>query len=41
MAEALALALSTIETMGLMPYITAMVVVSLVGGFISVMFNRR
>jgi len=41
MQEALALALSTLQSMGVMPYITAMLVIALVGGFIAVVFNRR
>lgn len=41
MAEALALALSTLESMGLLVYIKAMVAVALVGGFLSVIFHNR
>lgn len=41
MQEALGLALSTLESMGLMPYITAMIVISLVGGFIAIIFKNR
>lgn len=41
MEAILATALSTLESMGLMPYIQAMVVVSLVGGFLAVVFRGR
>ena len=41
MAEALALALSTLESMGLMVYLKAMIVVALVGGFLSVIFHNK
>lgn len=39
--DILALALSTLKSMGAMPIITAMLVVALVGGFIGVAFNRN
>lgn len=41
MSEALGMALSTLESMGLLVYIKAMVVVALVGGFIAVIFGRK
>ena len=41
MEEILALALSTMQSLGIMPYITAMLVIALVGGFISMVFGRK
>ncbi len=41
MQEILSLALSTLQSLGIMPYITAMLVIALVGGFISVIFSKR
>lgn len=41
MNDILALALSTLQSMGIMPYITAMLVIALVGGFITIVFNRK
>ncbi len=41
MEQALALALSTMQSMGIMPYVTAMLVIALVGGFIAIVFNRH
>lgn len=41
MQEILALALSTMQSLGIMPYVTAMLVIALVGGFIAVVFNGR
>ena len=40
MEEVLGLALSTMQSMGILPYVTAMLVIALVGGFISVIFRR-
>lgn len=38
--QILSTALSTLQSMGLLPYIQAFIVVSLVGGFIAVIFRR-
>lgn len=41
LSDVLALALSTLETMGLMIYIKAMIAIMLVGGFLAVIFKNR
>lgn len=41
MNEILSTALSLLQSLGIMPYITAMMVIAVVGGFIAVVFNRN
>ncbi len=41
MQEALSLALSTLTSLGIMPYVSAMIVIALVGGFISIFFKSK
>lgn len=41
MNEILSTALSLLQSLGIMPYITAMLVISVVGGFIAIVFNRN
>lgn len=40
MESALSLALSTLQSLGLMPYIQASIIIMLVGGFLAIVFNR-
>lgn len=37
----MSLALSTLQSLGIMPYISAALIIALVGGFISVMFSKK